>query len=125
MSLFYKWRGSNRLQVNFISHLGELRTTRPKTNSAHVNWSHIKLGPRQHSPRLYDNSAQIHKTTLPTFFLKYMRLACSCMMQPAYLCISIHVHGCLYNQWRVQSGFRGFAQTPSIPPVFKYPMKMK
>ena len=30
---------------------GELRTTRPKTNSAHANSAHIKLGPCQLDPR--------------------------------------------------------------------------
>ena len=46
-------------------------------------------------------------------------------MQPECVCTSIHVHGCLYKQWRIQRGFRGFARTPSMPPVFKYPMKRK
>ena len=52
MALFYNWRGSNRLQINFISHLGELRTSRPKTISAHANSAHIKLGPRHQGPSL-------------------------------------------------------------------------
>ena len=30
-----------------------------------------------------------------------------------------------YIPWRIQRGFRGFAQTPTPSPFFKYPMNMK